>query len=877
MEIPEELLNEYVIGIDLGTTNTCVAIWRNGSAEIIPDEYGNRTIPSYVAYTNKNRYIGNDAKKQKDLNTKNTFYEVKRLIGRKITDKFVIKEKEFLPYDIIGDENDNILLKPDIRDGKCFTPEEISAAVLTKAKQMASDYLKCKITKCVITIPAHFNDGQRQATKDASKIAGLECIRIINEPTAAALAYGLLERTKTSNCNLKTILVYDFGGGTLDVSLLTIENGIFDVIGTTGNMKLGGSDFDNCLIDFCLKKFAYHHKNFNLKELSAQSLQKLRISCEQAKQLLSTVTETHIAVKEFYEDIDLCYKITRVQFEELCSSLFMMCLKPVNDILNQSEMTYDQIDEIILVGGMTRVPKIRELLKMKFKKDPNCTINPDEAVAAGASIQAHLLSHLDDPFSEAITLLDSTALSLGVETLGGIMDVVIPRGETIPTNSKQIYSTDEDYVKSVKIKVYEGERTLTKDNFLVGEFELCGLVPQPRGLPEIEVTFNIDANNIITVTATNKKTNDTASMMVTSNKGRLSQDKINEMIEEARELEIKDEFEKRKKCAYYEIDDLCSNILNNVNSKVSQMSEKDKELIRNDITKILEWLKEKSYDEREENEYDVVANMIKKKYTILIIKCNNDTDNIVQSQTANITTTSIYDDEEDEKNTNQVFAKLENDQMGFNGLSDPDKNELKELKKSTSDLCYSLIDVISSSNINMEKNHIDELKDYIEDTLLWIHVHEKITKNEYIEKINEINKNCDRVFNYYNEKQSEIFKPNNNTSKKEELENLCFALKITIDENMLHNCIELKNYIEETIKWIYESEINDENEYNTRIEIINSMSSTVLENIQQNPIIDTTFNNDQEDECEETEGTSIIALMQQNKNTVIEQMIMDDE
>lgn len=900
IDIPEQLLHEYVIGIDLGTTNTCVSIWRDGCAEIIPDEFGNKTIPSFVAYTNKNRYIGYDAKRQKDINVKNVFYEVKRLIGRKIDDKFVINEKEFLSYDIVGDENNNILLKPDIREDKLFTPEEISAAILMKAKQMASNYLKRKITKCVITIPAHFNDGQRQATKDAAKIAGLECIRIINEPTAAALAYGLLERTKTFQCQLKNIMVYDFGGGTLDVSLLSIEKGIFDVIGTSGNTKLGGADFDKCLIDFCIKKFQYQNKDFSTENVSSLSRQKLRTSCEQAKQLLSTVTETHIAVKDFYNDKDLYYKVTRKQFEELCQTLFMKCLKPVNDILKQCDMDENSVDEIILVGGMTKVPKIRELLKIKFKKEPNCSINPDEAVAAGAGLQGYLLSHLDDPFSDTVTLLNSTALSLGVETAGGIMDVIVKRGEMIPTEEKKMYTTDTDYVDSIKIKVYEGERTLTKDNFLVGEFELMGLIPQPRGIAEIEVTFSIDANCIITVSALNKKTNDKACMAVTSNKGRLNQNEISSLIEEAREFEIRDEFEKRKKWLHYEIDDMCSNILINMKNKLIKLSDKDKEIIIDDIKKILAWLKEKSYDEREDDEYKKVLDSIKSKYTILIVKGNPNEENVQSVETQSQNMTSIYgnDDEEKGEEENKVFERLEDDEMGFKGMSDAEKEELKELRKSVNALCHDVFSIISSENLNISECHKNELKDYIDDTLLWLHVHNKIEKQEYIDKINEVNKNWDNITNYYKEQNVEIFKDNVASANKfGELENLCFSLRIMIEDGALpvkdEHLNKLKNLIEETIMWLYEQEelsqqVHDECE--NKINLINEASQSIQNIMQglnldensdifgksrQNVIIPE-FEIDEETNTN-TGGTSIFDIMQRNNANVLERMIINDD
>jgi heat shock protein 1/8 len=900
-EIPECLLGEDIIGIDLGTTNTCVSIWKDGCAEIIPDEFGNKLIPSYVAYTYKNRYIGNDAKKQKDINIKNVFYEVKRLIGRKIDNKYVQREKELLSYDITSDDNNNILLKSEIN--KLFTPEEISAAILTKAKNIASDYLKKKITKCVITVPAHFNDGQRQATKDAAQIAGLDCIRIINEPTAAALAYGLLERTKNSNNKTRNVLVYDFGGGTLDVSLLNIDNGIFTVLGSSGNMRLGGSDFDTCLIEYCIKRFARQNPDFELNKLHALSLQKLRTSCENAKQLLSTVTETYIAVKDFHENKDLYFKITRQDFEALCRDLFLLCIKPVDDVLKSSDIAINKIDEVILVGGMTRTPKIRELLKIKLNKEPNCTINPDEAVAAGAAIQAYLLSHPDNPFSESVTLLDSIALSLGVETIGGLMSTIVKRGETIPMTGKKTYSTDKDYVKNVKIKVFEGERRLTKDNFCVGEFVLSGITPQPRGIPEIEVMFNIDVNGIINVTATNKKTKEKSSMYVTSNKGRLNTNQINILIEESLEFEIRDELEKRKKWMHYEIEDMCSSILINIKSKLIKISDSDRDVIKDDINKIFLWLKEKPYQERDDNEFEDVMQKIKKKYTILIIKGkhDDDSDNVKSTDDKSITATSIYEDEEDENEKNAVFEKLEEDELGFKGLSNPEKEELKNLRKSVNELCYSILDITSNKNINLSQEHINELKEYIDDTLLWINIKDKITKNEYIEKINEINNNCDKIFEHYKESGQNIFNDKQEElNKKEELEKLCYIIKIMIEENAFpikeKHLTKLENTIEETLDWIIETtETNEEffNECSLKINHINDLCNNLhnqMQGVNINNNVDIfgndriiipeqNLNNDTHDEefeeNNEKGGTSIISILQRKKKDVMEKLIME--
>jgi len=428
---------EYIVGIDLGTTNSCVAIWRNNDVEIIPDEYGNKTIPSYVAYTNVNRYVGIDAKNQSELNPENVFYEVKRLIGRKYDDPMVNKERRFLSYDI-DESNRNIKLVSKIKNNELFTPEEIQAAILMKLKNMASTYLKTPVTKAIITIPANFNDGQRQATKDAAMIAGIDCLRFINEPTAAGLAYGLMQRSDSKEMK---VIVYDFGGGTLDVTLLNIENGIFEVIASTGNMRLGGSDFDNRLMMYSISKFSkqgYIIEDVK-KNLSRMSLQRLRHSCEQAKKILSTNNKTHITVQDFYDGKDLFYEITRYDYEKICYDLFLLGIKPIHDILRECNITTSDINDIIFVGGMTRTPKVKQLIKDIFDKEPNCTINPDEAIATGAAIQAYLITNQNDPFSKSIILLDVISLSLGVEVMGGIMDVLVHRNSIIPIEKQKIY------------------------------------------------------------------------------------------------------------------------------------------------------------------------------------------------------------------------------------------------------------------------------------------------------------------------------------------------------------------------------------------------------------------------------------------------------
>ena len=908
-EYINELIDEFIIGIDLGTTNTCVGIWRNETLEIIPDEYGNRTIPSYVAYTNVNRYIGLDAKNQKDLNPANVFFEVKRLIGRKYDDPLISKEKELISYKIDKGEIGNIVLVSELNNNKVFSPEEISAAILSKAKYMATEYLKKKITKCVITIPAYFNDGQRQATKDAALIAGLDCIKIINEPTAAALAYGLLKRTcvRDQNETSKNIIVYDFGGGTLDVSLMHIENGIFEVMASSGNMRMGGSNFDNRLMRFCISKFEKQNNIQEIGEVNSMSLQKLRTACEQAKKILSTTMQTHIAVKNFHNNIDMFIQIDRKNFEKLCEDLFLICLHPIDEVLKQCSMNVEDVDEIILVGGMTRMPKIRDLIKLRFGKDANCTINPEEAVAAGAAIQGYLYSHQTDPFSESVTLLDTTALSLGVETIGGVMDPLIERGSIIPTSESKTYTTDDDYVTSVMIKIFEGERTLTKDNFFAGEFELVGIEPLPRGNPKIKVTFEIDKNGIIIVTAENEKSKEKSSVSVTSNKGRLTKEQITELIEEAKELEIRDQLEKRKKWLHYEIDDYCSNVLINVKNKEFKLTDIDRESIIEDITKIMNWLKSKNYEQIEDDEYEKVIKNIQKQYGVLILKGSLEADNVKAMEVSdNKEMTTVFGNEQDDADDDikQVFEAIENNEFGYSGMSEPEKAELKELRQAVTDLCYSIFEILSSGNMKISDQHLNELRDYIDDALLWLHVHEKPNKIEYKMKIDEINQTCDKIINHYGDKDDDLFKVNEivsaNKTKRDELENLCYVLKLMIQDGAFpinkKYLISFDESISEIIKWISESDEQYKTELDKyyelcdeKINYVNCLSNDIYQKMQginldnkkdifgDERILSGYHDNEDALVDDDEMGTDIIALVRDRQKNIIDEMINNDD
>lgn len=904
-------LNEHVIGIDLGTTNTCVAIYRNESLEIIPDEYGNRTIPSYVAFTNVNRYIGLEAKKQKDLNPKNVCYEFKRYIGRKIDDPLVVKEKNLFSYDLSCDENNNIVFVPEINSKMTLTPEELSAAILTKARIMASEYLGEKVTKCVITIPAHFNDGQRQATKDAAQIAGLECIRIINEPTAAALANGLLRRSKAAEGETKNILVYDFGGGTLDVSIIEIEDGRFFVKASSGNTRMGGSDFDNRLMSYCMGKFQKKYGIKELIEVNSLGLQKLRLQCEQAKKVLSISLNTQIAVRNFYDGKDLYVPITRAEFEKICQELFLICLKPIDDALYICDkMDIEDIDEIILVGGMTRMPKIRELIKCRFGKDANYAMNPDEAVAAGAAIQGFMLSHYDDPFSTSITLMETVALSIGVETAGGVMDVIIERGDIIPTKSVKSYSTIEDYVDTITVKVYEGERKLIKDNFLIGSFDLGGIEKELRGIPEIDVKITIDENGLINVTAINVKTADEESLPVTSNKGRLTKLQIENLIAEAQELEIRDQLNKRKKMMHYQLNDFCNNILTNLTNGNFKLSERDKITIKDDINKVIQWLSDCKFFERSDKEYTEITESVKKRYGVLLLTGHIDDGKVREFSEDNKEMTTIYGDDKDEdEEMKRVFEQVENEENGFDGLSDDMITELKELRNAVFDICYSICEILYSGNLTISNEHVNELKDYINDSLMWLHIHEKPTKIEYKIKIDEINETCNKVFDHYKNEGQEVFKQNEflsaNKTCRDELENMCVVIKLMISDGAFpidKKFLDMfQQKIDETLDWMckceqninLESESEEKNKYyldcKDKLDDLNMYCGDLNQKLHginidekvdvlgRNRIILTGMASNFESDVSDDTGIDLITLRQQEQTQILENMINEED
>lgn len=588
------MTDKKVIGIDLGTTYSCVGTWENNRVEIITNDQGNRTTPSWVAFTEE-RLVGEAAKNQATQNPENTIFDAKRFIGRKYSDKGVDKDIKHMSCKVIN-KNDKPFFAVEYKNEKKeFSPEEISAMVLTKMKTIAESYLGGEVKDCVITVPAYFNDAARQATKDAGIIAGLNVLRIINEPTAAAIAYGLDKDTSIE----KNILVFDFGGGTFDVSLLNLSDGVFEVKATAGDVHLGGEDLDQILVEYCIEEF----KKKNKVDISndKRARRRLHVACERAKRTLSSTTNAFIEIDSLHKGIDLNITLTRAKFEALVGDVLRKTIDPVVQVLSDAKLSKSEVDDIILVGGSTRIPKVQQLLKDFFNKEPNTGINPDECVAYGATVQAAILAGIESDKTSNLLLLDVTPLSIGIETAGDVCTVMIPRGTTIPCKKKQTFSTYSDNQTKCTIKILEGERKRSADNNVLGSFDLEGIPAMPRGMPQISITYDISADSILNVSAVvDNASGVSKNLTITNDKNKFSAEEIEKLIKEAEKFKEDDEKFRLQREAFNMYEGLLYTQKSNIPSE--QKDNPDVEIINKKIDEELSWLSYNSNASKEEIE-----------------------------------------------------------------------------------------------------------------------------------------------------------------------------------------------------------------------------------------------------------------------------------
>lgn len=663
--------SKVICGIDLGTTFSCAAVYRNGKVDILANDQGNRTTPSYVAFSDTERLIGESAKNQASRNPKNTIFDAKRLIGRKFSDPTVQADMNHWSFKVVRGPNDKPLIEVDHKgETKQFSPEEISSMVLTRMKETVESAVGHEVSDAVITCPAYFNNAQRQATKDAGRIAGFDVKRVINEPTAAAIAYGL---DASSNKEEHNVLIYDLGGGTFDVSLLTIDDGVFEVKATGGDTHLGGEDFDNILVDYCIKDF----KRKNRKDIKSnnRSLKRLKTACERAKRTLSSSTQANIEIDSLYEGLDYNVTITRARFEQLCQDIFRRTLEPVTKVLQDAKLDKKSVEEVVLVGGSTRIPKIKQLLSDYFHGKKLCeSINPDEAVAYGAAVQGAILNGTNDEKLNQVLLVDICSLSLGIETAGGVMSKIVEKGTNIPTSKSQTFSTYSDNQPAVTIQVYEGERIMTRDNHPLGKFDLTGIPPMPRGVPQIEVSFDIDSNGILNVSACEKSSGKKEKITITNDSNRLGEEEIKKMVEDAEKYKEDDEKKRKEIEVQQKLESFLYQSKSSIEEKKNSLSGEELKQATDTIENTLNWLDNnpsasvEEVSEKQKEAESILHPLIQKVY--VGNKGNNNTDQKFNPGKSDV---SMDDDVNHKKYGNQGggFGQFFNDNDGLN----PNTNE----------------------------------------------------------------------------------------------------------------------------------------------------------------------------------------------------------
>jgi heat shock protein 5 len=614
-----------VIGIDLGTTYSCVGVFTNGRVEIIPNDQGNRITPSYVAWdaATGERLIGDAAKNQATVSPETTVFDAKRLIGRMFSDSQVQADRKMFPFKVVSQEGRPFILVTVKGVAQTYSPEEISAMVLNKMRSVAEGFIGGTVEHAVVTVPAYFNDAQRQATKDAGTIAGLNVQRIINEPTAAAIAYGIDKKGGE-----RKILVFDLGGGTFDVTLLSIDGGVFEVLATNGDTHLGGEDFDQRVMQYFIGVMKKRGGALGDITKDKRAMQKLRREVERVKRALSSQPQARLEIESLHNGEDFSETLTRARFEELNMDLFKRTLRPVEMVLEDGDVGAAEVDELVLVGGSTRIPKVRELLKQMFDgKEPSEGVNPDEAVAYGAAVQGGIMSGEATEETKDLLLLDVTPLTLGKEVIGGVMAKMIPRNTVIPVKKSKSFTTTQDMQTTLNIRVFEGERSMVADNHLIGEFKLTGLLPAPKGVPSVEVTFEIDANGILQVTAVDQATKKTEKITITAEKGRLSEEEISRMVREAEEHAEEDRLVKEKTDAKYALESyvygLKAQFEDLEESTGAELAEEDREELEEAIAAAVAWLDENAdaeyaedYKEKQREVEDVANPLIKELYSM---------------------------------------------------------------------------------------------------------------------------------------------------------------------------------------------------------------------------------------------------------------------